>query len=209
MLAQRVAPYAANPVGAAITCGLLVVALLLLPGGCGEADTSDLAPPPPDPRIGTGTPLETVRALVTFFREDTEASRARDPRRSRAAIAQAAWHLAARDEIAAAHGLSSGAAGKLGAATVRKTVEQWSAMLAYYLPTLRDDGLAPAPAGSASRAEVHALVGDGERIRRVRFRVSRVGDRWLVSGIEIAPAGPESTLGTGLDGAAAPTSQGS
>ncbi len=209
MVMQRVAQYASNCLGSAVAGGALVVALLMLSGGCGEADTADLAPPPPDARIGTESPLDTVRALVTFFREDVESTRARDPRRARAAIAQAAWHLAARDEIAAAHGLSTGAAGKLGAAAVRKTVEQWSAMLAYYLPTLRDDGLALAPASTPSRAEVHALVSDGEKTRRLRFRVSRVGDRWLVSGVEIAPAGPESVPTTGVEGDAAPAPQGS
>lgn len=190
MVMQRVAQYASNCLGSAVAGGALVVALLMLSGGCGEADTADLAPPPPDARIGTESPLDTVRALVTFFREDVESTRA-------------------RDEIAAAHGLSTGAAGKLGAAAVRKTVEQWSAMLAYYLPTLRDDGLALAPASTPSRAEVHALVSDGEKTRRLRFRVSRVGDRWLVSGVEIAPAGPESVPTTGVEGDAAPAPQGS
>lgn len=189
-----------------------VTAFGLLITGCERSDSSSAAQAPAaDPAVLLDTPENATRSLFHFLRaqlralaeDDKAAARHRD---------QVVWHIAARDEIVARYRKVRGGRVKDEIAVLRRCVENWAAVIAYYADGLGLDQMRldeGAKHGLRAVVLVPARGRDDQAVIRVTCLLGEE-DKWRVrainfaepatAGLPPAPTQPIPTPATGPAG---------
>lgn len=133
--------------------GVLVAWLpftLCLPG-CTKSTLAQTAPPP-EAAVVTTTPVDATRSLIHFLKLNLEAAANKDRPAARAARDQAAWHLA--DHEAATQRYRTAKRAFDEARVMADQVENWAALVAYYIDGLDLDAAAVLPTGVPDEMDV-------------------------------------------------------
>lgn len=204
-------------VGAAICAGVVVIVALgcrrETPATQGATTDSDWTPPiTVDAPLSQRTAAETTQHLLRFLQAHLQAiAHGRDDLAARFRD-RAARELVARNDLLPRYRAAAGRFAAPDEEALRRIVEGWAAVIAYYADGLDLDDLRPGPvSGDLLRTviDVPAHGARGSTLIRVAC-LQGEDDRWRVLGIEfVPPALPPATAPAAFPGSAtAPTARG-
>lgn len=179
-----------------VECPLLLcvaVAFGLFAAGCQRNDSSSASPaeaPSADSAVVLGTPEHATGSLLHFLGAHLRAIADGDKAAAARYRDQVVWHIAARDEIVARHRKVRGGRAKDEIGVLRRCVENWAAILAYYADGLALDQMR-LEEGARRALQVVVLVpargGDDQAVIRVTCLLGGDG-KWRVRAIDFADA---------------------
>lgn len=149
--------------------------------GCSKPTLAESAPPP-DTAVVTRTPVDATRSLIHFLKLNLEAAARKDRPAARAARDQAAWHLA--DHEAATERYRKAKREFDEARVMADQVENWAALVAYYVDGLDLDGAAVLPTGAPDESDVAIPAhgqGDDATLRAICRRLP--DGTWRIKGL--------------------------
>lgn len=168
--------------------------LALIPAAAASPPAPPTGPPALDPGVARATPSDAVRSLLTLVRRDLDAVARRDRAAARDAIEQLAWHVSARESIAADLGFGLDSAD--GREVLRRQAESWASVLAFYVDQLDVSRAIVVPGATQDEHVVYLPATSEVRDLLVRFSLRRVAGEWRVKTVRIDPAGAASSQPT-------------
>lgn len=176
---------------------LLVVMLCVSLPGCDRpaANKPAQTAPPPNSTIALDTPTAATRTLFDLLREHLDAVVEHDKPRAATLRDQVAWHVAERTSIITRVTSVSGVTVS-NIQAVSNRVENWAAILNFYIDGIELEGLDVTENADGDRALVTVPAHHRDHGDRTLIQLAclKIDDEWRVADLDLAPLPVTATL---------------